>query len=173
VLQLLANELGISEIVSFLGWRDQRAVALLMQESDALLAPSVTDAAGDQEGIPVTLMEAMATGMPVVATRHSGIPELVEDGVSGFLAPERDARGLADALERLAQDADLAARVGRAARARIAAAFDIRLLNDRLVAHYRGLLDGTPEFPQPTSEEASAGRRGRTELLKQGLAGSA
>jgi colanic acid/amylovoran biosynthesis glycosyltransferase len=139
-LRSLAHELELGETVSFLGWRDQRAVAQLMQESDVLLAPSVTDAAGDQEGIPVTLMEAMATGMPVVATRHSGIPELVEDGVSGFLVPERDAPGLADALDRLARDAALAARIGRAARARIAAEFDIGRLNERLVVHYHALL---------------------------------
>jgi colanic acid/amylovoran biosynthesis glycosyltransferase len=173
VLESLAKRLGIDDIVSFLGWRDQRAVAQLMQESDALLAPSVTDANGDQEGIPVTLMEAMATGMPVVATLHSGIPELVEDGVSGFLAPERDARGLAGALERLAREPDLAARIGRAARERIAAEFDIGRLNECLVARYRRLLDGTPELPQSAFDIEKGERRVPAQLLKQELAGRA
>jgi colanic acid/amylovoran biosynthesis glycosyltransferase len=154
-LEALAAQLQLGDAVSFLGWQDQDAVAALMQESDVLLAPSVTDANGDQEGIPVTLMEAMATGLPVVATRHSGIPELVEDGVSGLLVPERNASGLADALWRLLQHADLADGMGRAARARVAAEFDIRELNHRLIGHYRALLGEKAPSGQDVAEIAS------------------
>ena len=93
--------------------------------SDVLLAPSRTDSAGDQEGIPVTLMEAMASGLPVVSTRHSGIPELVEHGVSGWLAEEGDVAGLVEGLLRLEREPYLALRFGRAARERIAADYDV------------------------------------------------
>jgi colanic acid/amylovoran biosynthesis glycosyltransferase len=151
-LEALAGQLELTDIVSFLGWQDQRAVAQLMRKSDVLLAPSVTDAHGDQEGIPVTLMEAMATGMPVVSTRHSGIPELIEDETSGFLAAERDVPGLVNALQRLGQDPGLATRIGRAARARIAVEFDVQLLNRRLISHYEELLKNGPESPQRASE---------------------
>lgn len=140
-LEVLASQLGLDGAVSFLGWRDQNAVAAIMADSDVLLAPSVTDGHGDQEGIPVTLMEAMASGLPVVATRHSGIPELIEDGVSGLLVPERSVPRLTDALQRLLADPDLAVRLAHAARERILAEFDIYALNQRLVGHYRRLLD--------------------------------
>jgi colanic acid/amylovoran biosynthesis glycosyltransferase len=79
----------------------------------------------DVDGIPVALMEAMAMGLPVVSTRVSGIPELVEDGVSGLLVPERDEEALADALERLLKSTELRTSLGRAARRRIQERFEI------------------------------------------------
>lgn len=69
---------------------------------------------GRREGIPVVLMEAMASGVPCVASRLSGIPELVDDGMTGILTPPRDAVAIADALERLATDASLRRGFGRA-----------------------------------------------------------
>ena len=74
------------------------AVAQALAESDVLVAPSVPTRGGKREGIPVVLMEAMASGLPVVASRLSGIPELVTDGVDGLLVPPGDAAALADAL---------------------------------------------------------------------------
>lgn len=133
-LEARAAALGLGGRVSFHGWQNQSAVARLMAASDVLLAPSRTDATGDQEGIPVTLMEAMASGLPVVTTRHSGIPELVEHGVSGWLADENDVDGLVEGLARLESDPALALRIGRAARDRIADEFNIVRLNARLEA---------------------------------------
>lgn len=135
-LEALARDLCISEQVVFHGWRVQDEVAALLAESDVLLAPSVTDAAGDQEGIPVTLMEAMATAMPVVSTRHSGIPELVEHGRTGYLAGERDAIGLADALQDLLRSPSLAREIGAAARAKIVSDYNIERLNRRLAERF-------------------------------------
>ncbi|MEJ2080515.1 MAG: glycosyltransferase, partial [Acidobacteriota bacterium] len=98
---------------------DARVVRRAMYESDVLLAPSITALNGDQEGIPVVLMEAMATGMLVVSTRHSGIPELVSDGESGFLVNPRDVLGLAQCLKRIWRNPPLWRRFGEAGRRRV------------------------------------------------------
>jgi colanic acid/amylovoran biosynthesis glycosyltransferase len=108
--------------------------------ADILLAPSVTAADGDEEGIPNVLKEAMASGMPVVGSRHAGIPELIEDKVSGFLVPERDEVALADALQRLAQAPQGWAAMGRAGRTKIEQDYDINRLNERLTGLFEQLI---------------------------------
>ena len=80
--------------------------------------PSQTGRDGNQEGIPNSMLEAMATGLPVFATEHGGIPEAIENGVSGVLVPERDDEALARALLKAAQDPDLLSRIARAGGAR-------------------------------------------------------
>ncbi len=139
-LEALAGELAIEDAVSFKGWCLQDAIVEALYEHDVLLAPSITAPDGDQEGIPVTLMEAMATGMPVVTTRHSGIPELVEDGVSGLLADEGDYAALADALKRLSDSPELARSIGRAARLRVSEIHDADALDEQLDRRLRTLV---------------------------------
>lgn len=124
--------LGLEGRVTLSGWRDQAYVVAALNEADVLAAPSVTAADGDQEGIPVALMEAMASGLPVISTYHSGIPELITDGVSGLLVPERDAAALGAAIERLMADATLRADIARGARAEAEAHWNIAGLNRRL-----------------------------------------
>jgi colanic acid/amylovoran biosynthesis glycosyltransferase len=138
-LEELACDLGIAGNVVFRGSLVQKEVRRAMQASDILLAPSVTDAEGDQEGIPVTIMEAMATGMPVVSSLHSGIPELVEDRVSGLLAAERDVEGLANAIASLCVSPERCQEMGVAARAKVVAEYNIDTLNLQLVQTYRAL----------------------------------
>jgi len=89
---------------------------------------------GKREGIPVVLMEAMASGLPVVATRLSGIPELVEDGVSGCLVEPADAAGLAAALQGLDADRERGIALGRAGRDKVRRDFDLRRNTTRLAA---------------------------------------
>jgi colanic acid/amylovoran biosynthesis glycosyltransferase len=151
-LENFSRRLGIASCVRFLGWQDQMAVSALMEASDALLAPSVTTAEGDQEGIPVTLMEAMASGLLVVATAHSGIPELVKHDHSGLLVPERDVPALVEAVMRLLYTPELWPRMSRAARARVLDEFEVTKLNEALVRHYRTLL-ATPGVPWPTKDK--------------------
>ncbi|NER33279.1 MAG: colanic acid biosynthesis glycosyltransferase WcaL [Oscillatoria sp. SIO1A7] len=139
-LQQLIRELNLSKQVKLLGWQQQQEILALLKWADILLAPSVTSSAGDREGIPVTLMEAMAMGLPVVSTQHSGIPELVQDGVSGFLVPERDVDALADKLEYLIGHSERWPEMGRAGRAYIEECYDINKLNDRLVEIYQQLI---------------------------------
>ena len=138
-LERLTADLGIEDIVRFHGWQVHDAVINALYCNDVLLAPSITAPDGDQEGIPVTLMEAMAAGMAVVSTRHSGIPELVQDGTSGLLAPECDPYALAAALRRLAALPELASEMGQAGRARVAQAFDADALDDALDSSLRCL----------------------------------
>ncbi|MGE5457136.1 MAG: glycosyltransferase [Methanococcaceae archaeon] len=81
---------GINERVTFTGNLQVKEIIKHMEEADIFLHHSVTTESGDQEGIPTSIMEAMATGLPVISTVHAGIPELVQDGATGFLVPEKD-----------------------------------------------------------------------------------
>lgn len=88
-----ANEAGLSEQVIFHGRLDQPEIIQFLHQADLLVAPSVPSKDGRREGIPVVLMEAMACGLPVVSSRLSGIPEIVDDGVNGFLVEPGDFKG--------------------------------------------------------------------------------
>jgi colanic acid/amylovoran biosynthesis glycosyltransferase len=133
-MQLLAYaaSLGVEDRVRFLGWMDQEEISDLMRRADILVAPSVTGPDGDQEGIPVVLMEALAMGLPVVSTLHSGIPELIVDGETGLLARERDAEGLAERILALISDRDLVRRLQNNGRKHVKEQFDICKLNKDL-----------------------------------------
>lgn len=143
-LQRLIDRLDTGEKVKLLGWKPHDEIVNLFREADILLAPSVTAADGDQEGIPVVLMEALAQGLPVLSTYHSGIPELVQDGESGFLVPERDVDALAERLEYLVRHPELWPEMGKAGRGYVERHYDINTLNDQLVRLYQRLLDGEP-----------------------------
>lgn len=131
-LQSLIDELG-SETIQLAGWKTQDEVAALLHESQALLAPSITTDSGEEEGIPVALMEAMATGMPVISTRHSGIPELVDDGISGDLVEERTVDQLATSMQRFLDRPGRVAEMGRAGRKTIESRFNNNVLHPRLL----------------------------------------
>jgi glycosyltransferase involved in cell wall biosynthesis len=114
-----ARDLGIAHAVTFAGFQSQGAVAELLEASDVLVLPSFA------EGVPVVLMEAMASRIPVIASRVAGVQELVEDGVSGFTVPPGDIETLATRLTKLLADPELAARMGRAGRETVERDFDI------------------------------------------------
>lgn len=118
-LEAIVAEAGLGERVSFLGPLSHGASLDLIREADCLLLPSVTAPDGDMEGIPVTLMEAMALGTTVCTTRHSGIPELVTHGETGLLSDEGDASGLFDNLASMVTGQVDAVTLARSARAKI------------------------------------------------------
>lgn len=135
----LAQREGIADSVTFHGWKQNDEIAALLRSMHVLLAPSVTAANGDMEGIPVVLMEAMAQGLPVIATRHSGIPELIRDGDSGFLVAERDVAALAQALVRMTREPEQASRMAASARRTIEERFDSARLTRELAALFERL----------------------------------
>ena len=116
-LEALVKELGLFGVVELAGALSHDAVAEHYRSASVLLMPAVTDWKGEQEGFGMVLVEAMASGLPVVATRSGGIPDVVTDGITGLLVPERDAAALAAAAARLLVDPALATRLATAARA--------------------------------------------------------
>ena len=138
-LEADARRLGVEQRVRFLGWRSQEQVREALDRADLLVAASVTAGNADEEGIPNVLKEAMAVGVPVVSTRHGGIPELVEHGVSGILVPERDPEALAAQLAELAAHPERRGELAAAGRALVERDYDIERLNDRLVTLFAGL----------------------------------
>ncbi|ACP23576.1 putative colanic acid biosynthesis glycosyl transferase (plasmid) [Sinorhizobium fredii NGR234] len=129
-LEALASELGIASQVSFLGSLPHEEVKQWLKRSHAFVLPSVTAANGDVEGIPVALMEAMAAGLTVVSSTHSGIPELIEDQRTGFLATEKDVETLASRLRFIAERPDECERIAGEARRKVEAEFDQQALDD-------------------------------------------
>ncbi len=149
-LEETAAALGIKGAVSFLGWQTQQQVKELLGAADIMLVPSVTASNGSTEGHTVVSMEAMASGVPVVATRHAGIPELVKDGKTGLLVEERDVDGLAEKMRLLIEDPGLRETLARNGRKKIEEQFDIDKLNDRLVGIFQDLLQGRLPSDQPS-----------------------
>lgn len=119
-------QLGLGDRVCLLGGKPRPEVVRMLRAADVAVLVSQSDAEGKSEGIPVVLMEAMASRLPVVASDISGIPELVAHGHTGFLVPPRHPTALADALECLARDAGLRRRLGEAGREKISREFDLR-----------------------------------------------
>lgn len=135
-LQRLADSLALD-----VAWPDPSTrVAAAMAEADVLLVPSRTAADGDQEGTPTVICEGSAARLPIVATRHAGIPEQVDDGITGLLADERDHAIMAAHLVRLAGDPELRVALGRAGHDKMKREYDVAVLRDNLQAVYDELL---------------------------------
>ena len=133
-LERRTRELGVDDVVTFTGAVSPERVAGHLAEADVFVHPSVRQDDGLMDGIPVALMEAMAAGVPVVASRLSGIPELVVDGATGLLAEPGDPKALAGAIERLADDLQLRARLTAEARRHVADEFGVERNARRLRA---------------------------------------
>ena len=117
--------------ISFLGKCSHAEVLEHLEQADVFILPSVTAANGSMEGIPVSLMEAMAAGVTVIATTHSGIPELIDSGSEGILVPERDADGISKALDAIVDGRYDLPKMGEAARSKVKALFENRKLDDQ------------------------------------------
>lgn len=135
------SEYKVGNAVTITGYVPHNELLKIAYHHHILLAPSVHASDGNAEGgFPVILTEALATGMPVVAFNHCDIPEIIQDGVSGFLVPERDVSALAEKLIYLIEHPEIWPEMGRAGRAHVEANYDIDKLNDRLVEIYQQLL---------------------------------
>jgi glycosyltransferase involved in cell wall biosynthesis len=121
----IVRALGISKAVQFQGYRSQTHIAAVMRQVRAFVQHSMRTSYGDSEGTPVAILEAGATGIPVVATRHAGIKDVVIEKKTGFLVDEGDIEGMAGCMLRLAKEPPLASRMGKEARERICREFSM------------------------------------------------
>ncbi len=137
-LEELTSELGITDNVTFVGKVSGTDVDRLMRDADIFLHHSVTGANGSQEGIPTVIMEAMSTGLTVISTFHSGIPELVEDGIDGFLVPECDVPSF---KAKMIEATETRKEMGVRANSKIQKHFNLSLQNERLATIYAKIVD--------------------------------
>jgi glycosyltransferase involved in cell wall biosynthesis len=128
-----AHELGVMRDTLFLGYQEE--VAPFYAAFDAMILPSIN------EGTPVSAIEALAAGRPVVATRVGGVPDVVREGENGFLVEAGDVDALAERLARLAADPELRKRLGAAGRARVVPRYSVARLVDDIDLLYRSLLE--------------------------------
>jgi glycosyltransferase involved in cell wall biosynthesis len=137
-LERMAEDLGIAGRVDFLGAQPEDRVSEELERADLFVLPSVVAADGNTEGIPVALMEALAIGIPTVATRVSGVPELVRDGETGLLAEPEDPASLRAAMERLLSEPERSARMVAAGRLLVEREFDVERSAERLARLFQG-----------------------------------
>jgi glycosyltransferase involved in cell wall biosynthesis len=134
LIRSLCTSLGLDDIVQFPGYRDD--IPAILAAFDLFVFPSHAEAFG------VALIEAMATGIPVVSTNCDGVLDIVVDGDSGLFVDPRSPSQIAEALRRLVPDEGLRERLGRQARERVVALFDVEAQTDRIEEVYCGLLAG-------------------------------
>jgi glycosyltransferase involved in cell wall biosynthesis len=156
----LARGLGVADAVSFLGICPPPVVQRELRGARCFVQHSVTAIDGDSEGTPVSILEAGASGLPVVSTRHAGIPDVVAEGQTGFLVDEYDVPGMAAHLLRLAEEPVLAAELGQAARARVAREFSAERSIARLWAIIESCFrSGSVTIPpEPSAPQEADGR---------------
>ncbi|MEM5469126.1 glycosyltransferase family 4 protein [Celeribacter marinus] len=139
-----SRALGLGDCVSFLGYRASDEITGLLEEADMLVLPSFA------EGVPVVLMEAMASRIPVIASRVAGVSELIEDGVSGFTIPAGDLDTLCARLDTLLSDGDLCIRMGNEGRQKVEADFDLSSEAAWIGALFEGaLIETLPDSLRP------------------------
>ena len=136
-LQARIDKYHLQARVSLLGAMNQAQVQDLYRRSDLFALPCVIAQSGDRDGMPNVLLEAMALQLPVVTTPVTGNPELVQDGETGLLVPERDATALAGALERLINDEALRRQLGQQGRRAVLDGYDIHRTADQLAAIFQ------------------------------------
>jgi colanic acid/amylovoran biosynthesis glycosyltransferase len=140
----LAKILAIAHVVNFLGEQPQTVVQEAMRGARCFVQHSVEAPNGDCEGTPVAILEAGATGLPVVATRHGGIPDVVIEGETGVLVDERDLEGMTEGMLRLIDDPELARRLGQGARHRVETHFSKQTSDDHLFGIIRSCIAALP-----------------------------
>jgi glycosyltransferase involved in cell wall biosynthesis len=137
-LQALSRDLGIESRVEWIDYASDAELARLYSSCSIFVHASIVDRTGDTESVGMVLLEAMSHARPIVATNVGGIPDVIRDGVTGLLVPEKNPHALADAIARLARDPELARRLGAAARADIQAQADWDKSVDQIVRIYAG-----------------------------------
>lgn len=139
-LERIIQELGLEKSITLHGAQNSKYVKQMMAQSHLFVLPSI-NLHGDQEGTPISLMEAQASGIPVVASQTGGIPDVIVDGYSGFLFPDRNTESLAERLLFLIDHPERWSELGRAGRAHIEQHYNVDKLNIRQVDMYQNLIN--------------------------------
>ena len=139
-LQELTGQLGLSSMVRFVGAVSNEQMKEFYKAADILLAPSFSASSGDEEGMPVVIKEAMASGVVVISTQHAGIPEMIDDEKTGFLVPEKDEKALTQKLEYVIGHPEICSPVTHRARQSVIEHFEQKELNKKLESIYRDIL---------------------------------
>jgi glycosyltransferase involved in cell wall biosynthesis len=161
-LEAQVKRLQLGNHVTFLGAQAYDTVCLAYERAAVFVLPCVITSNGDRDGIPNVLLEAMASGVPVVSTPVSGIPELIASEVNGLLVPPHDPINLADAIERLLDSRELRDELALAARAKLESLFSLEASAEKLLSVLRG-----PEVAKPVELPAELGVE-RTASLTEG-----
>ncbi len=130
------GELALTDRVQLLGSRSQAALREILADGGTMVLPAVIGTSGDRDGLPTVLLEAMAMALPVISTRVAGIPEIVVDGETGRLVPEKDPRLLAEAMAEMLRDPERARTWGEQGRKRAEALFDLDRNVSRLYRYF-------------------------------------
>lgn len=141
VLEALIDQYGLKDHVTLMGAMNQSQIVELCQTSDIFALACVTAKDGNQDGVPVSLMEAMSCELPVVTTAIAGIPDLVQNRETGFLVRERDSINLADTLELLIKDEVLCKQLGKNGRQKVVEDFEVQKNVVRLSDIFQGVVD--------------------------------
>jgi glycosyltransferase involved in cell wall biosynthesis len=169
----LISALSLEDRIRMHGVQGREFVARLMQQGSLFVQHSVTAENGDTEGLPVTILEAMASGLPVISTRHAGIPEVVSDGVTGLLVQENDVEAMARAIRELLDNPTRAMAMGAAGRDRVLAHFTQEMARDRLraILGFPPLADAQVLAAQARGSGAFRREDGRLGRLRRGTHG--
>lgn len=157
-LNELIHKLDLKGKVILLGAQPQSMVLKEMAEADIFFLPSLTAENGDREGSPVSILEAEATGLPIVSTIHTGIPEIVVDGKTGFLTPEKDTFAMAERLKQLVLDPEFRVKMGKAGRAHVETNYDRKNEIDNLEKLFVNLLKNKLLISEMSENQLSMAR---------------
>ncbi len=135
------DKFGISAKVNLIDKLLNSEVMQVLMSHNIYVQPSVVSRNGDQEGIPTAIMEAFACELPIIATKHAGIPEIVENNVSGILVPERDSEKLAEAMIKLAKDTELCKQFGVNGKKIVNEKYNVNKQNKKLCELYEREID--------------------------------
>jgi len=139
IMQLI-DDLNIKNYINYVGRVNQKELIKLYDQAHVFLLPSITADGNDQEGTPTVILEAQATGLPVISTNHSGIPEIILDNESGFIVPEKDVFAITEKLNFFIDNSDALEIMGYKGREFIKQKFDMQESNNKLENAYKDLL---------------------------------
>jgi len=140
-LQKLINELNLENNVYLLGSKTHEEITDLLYNSHLLLSPSVTDKNGDQEGIPNSIKEALATGVTVIGTWHSGIPEIIINEETGLLVPEKNSISMAEKIKYFITNPEISIKLTQNGRELIEKYYDMKKTNNKLINIYEQAIE--------------------------------